>query len=209
MLLLPAVAAAETAYVTDQFEITMRTGTSTQNAIVRMLPSGLRLEVLERDPESGYVRVTTPQGTEGWVLERYLMPEPAARSQLAAMEERLQEARTARRSAEEALRAVTTERDELARQLEQTEEASTDLAAELRQVREASAEVLSIQSQNRTLSTQVEELEAAVSRLETANRQLGSRATRDWFVAGAGVLLVGLVLGIVIPRIRWRRRSEW
>jgi SH3 domain protein len=81
-LLLPVAAFAESAWVTDQFEITLRSGPSTSNAIQLMLSSGSRLEVLERDPDSGYSRVRTQGGTEGWVLTRYLMNEASAREQL-------------------------------------------------------------------------------------------------------------------------------
>ena len=38
--LIPSVVVAEDGYVTDQFEVTMRSGPSTQNTILRMLPSG-------------------------------------------------------------------------------------------------------------------------------------------------------------------------
>ena len=74
---------AETAYVVDEFEITMRSGKSTGHQITAMLNSGEALEVLERDPDAGYARVRTESGREGWVLLRSLSPEPAARAQLA------------------------------------------------------------------------------------------------------------------------------
>ena len=88
-LLLAGAAGAETAWVSDQFEITLRSGPSTSNAIERMLNSGTRLEILETDPESGYSRVRTSGGTEGYVLTRYLMNEPAAREQLASLTNQL------------------------------------------------------------------------------------------------------------------------
>ena len=77
-----AAAFAAPAWVSDQFEITLRSGPSTSNSIQLMIDSGLRLEVLERDADSGYSKVRTPGGTEGWVLSRYLMSEPSAREQL-------------------------------------------------------------------------------------------------------------------------------
>jgi SH3 domain protein len=81
---------AQTRYVSDRLEVTLRTGTSTQHSIVRMLPSGTRLEVLETEPASGYARVRTADGVEGWVLSRYLMDQPAAREQLAAANRRVE-----------------------------------------------------------------------------------------------------------------------
>ena len=78
LVLLPiAQAGAQTVWVSDQFEVMLRSGPSTSNAIERMLPSGTQLEVLERNADAGYARVRTNAGTEGWVLSRYLMSEPS------------------------------------------------------------------------------------------------------------------------------------
>ena len=79
LLLLTSAASAQPRYVSDRLEVTLRTGTSTQHSIIRMVPSGARVEVLETDGASGYSRVRAADGTEGWVLTRYLMEEPAAR----------------------------------------------------------------------------------------------------------------------------------
>jgi len=87
-LMLAVPAWAEPAYVTDRFEITLRTGPGTQHKILKMLPSGTRLQVLERNDE-GYVRVRSEDGVEGWVLARYLQEEPVARERLAQAQARL------------------------------------------------------------------------------------------------------------------------
>ena len=63
-------AGAQSAWVSDQFEVTLRSGPSTSNAIERMLPSGTEVEILERNTELGYARVRTQAGTEGWMLLR-------------------------------------------------------------------------------------------------------------------------------------------
>src|SRR4029453_15472126 len=73
----------ETLYVSDQFEVPPRTGMTTEHAILRMLPSGTAVEMLETNKEQGYTRVRTASGVEGYMLSRYLMPGPAARDQLA------------------------------------------------------------------------------------------------------------------------------
>ena len=83
--ILADVALAQSAWVSDEFEVTLRTGPSTSNAIQLMVGSGTELEILEQDEEAGYARVRTNGGTEGWVLSRYLMTEPSAREQLATV----------------------------------------------------------------------------------------------------------------------------
>ena len=80
---------AQSAWVSDEFEVTLRTGPSTSNAIELMVSSGTELEVLEQDPESGYTRVRTGGGTEGWVLTRSLMDEPSEREKLESLTRQL------------------------------------------------------------------------------------------------------------------------
>ena len=81
-------AVAETRYVSDVLEITMRSGKGTSFGITRMLRSGTAVQVLEVDKKSGYTQVRTKSGKEGWVLSRFLMNGRAARERLAATEKK-------------------------------------------------------------------------------------------------------------------------
>lgn len=201
--------AEEAAWVTDRLEVTLRRGTGTQFAIVRMLPAGARLEVLERDAESGYTRVRTDQGVEGWVLTRYLVDQPSAREQLADMRQRLDQALAQRGSAGEMLDAMTAERNTLREERDALAAANRDLTEELAEIRAAAAEPLQMRERARVLAEENAALESRVATLSLETRDLRRSTQRDWLLAGAAVLLVGLVLGIVLPRIRWRRRSRW
>ena len=78
-LMLAGNAVAETRYVSDTLEITMRSGKGTNFGITRMLRSGTPVEVLEVDKKSGYTQVRTKSGKEGWVLSRFLINGRAAR----------------------------------------------------------------------------------------------------------------------------------
>ena len=53
LVLAASAADAQTRYVSDRLEVTLRTGTSTQHSIIRMLTSGARVEVLETDASTG------------------------------------------------------------------------------------------------------------------------------------------------------------
>jgi SH3 domain protein len=212
LLLLVCVAStalAETRYVSDRLEITLRTGTSTQYSIIRMLPSGMRLEVLERDADSGYTRVRTPDGTEGWVLARYLMEQPAARDQVAVATERATNASLRVTDLEAQLEALSAERDALQAQRDGLESELAEVSSELERIRRVSASAVELDNANRELRTRVAASEQDGTLLRAEIAELKRNTQRDWFVAGAGVLLLGLVLGLVLPRIRWRRRSGW
>jgi SH3 domain protein len=208
-LLLAGAAGAETAWVSDQFEITLRSGPSTSNAIERMLNSGTRLEILETDPESGYSRVRTSGGTEGYVLTRYLMNEPAAREQLASLTNQLTSEASRGSSLNSQLSAIRSQHDSATRQIETLEREKADLEEEVAEIKRTAANVLSINNQNKQLREQLAAEEIRVATLEQENRELSSQTTRYWIMSGALVLVVGMVLGLWLPRIRWQRRSRY
>jgi len=208
ILTVPA-AYGEPAWVSDEFEITLRTGPSTGNAIQLMLNSGMRLEVLERDPETGYSRVSTPAGTEGWVLTRYLMNEQSAREQLEILTSELTNANSRGTSLGSQLTAIKGEYDAANSRIETLEREKSAAENELAEVKRTAANVLGINEQNQLLIDQLATAEIRADTLEQENRQLASQTTRYWFLAGGMLVLLGIILGIWLPRIRWQRRSGY
>lgn len=209
LLLFPVLAAAETAWVSDEFEVLVRTGPSTSNAIEVMLSSGTELEVLERDEATGYTRVRTSGGTEGWVLTRYLMSEPSAREQLERLSSQLSTATTQGSSLTSQLDSVRSEYETAQSRIDALERDKAALESELEEIRRTAANVLSINQQNKELREQLVNADVQVESLEQENRELSGQTSRYWFMSGGLVLVVGIVLGLWLPRIRWQRRSRY
>lgn len=200
---------AAPAWVSDNFEIMLRSGPSSSNAIQLMITSGTQLDVLERDEEAGYSRVRTGGGTEGWVLSRYLMSEPPAREQLETLTSQLTSANAQGTSMSSQLEAIKGEYDSANRQIRMLETERDKLESELAEIRRTAANVLSIDSRNKELQQQLTDVEIKVSILEQENQELSSQQTRYWFLSGALVLLVGIIAGLWLPRVRWQRQSRY
>mgnify|MGYP003643819809 CR=1 FL=1 len=209
LLLLPLSALAASAWVTDEFEITLRTGPSTTNAIQMMVKSGAELEVIERDSDTGYTRVRTSGGTEGWVLTRYLMSEPSAREQLRRLTQQLTSATSQGSSLNSQLGAVRSEYDAAQKKIATLESEKASLEKELAEITRTAANVLTINEQNKDLREQVADADVRIATLEQENRELSGQTKRYWFMSGALVLVIGIILGLWLPRIRWQRRSRY
>ncbi len=196
-------------YVTDSLRLEARQGPSTNHRISRMLSSGTRVTVLEEDTETGYSRVALDDGSEVWILTRFLMNGPAARAQLAQTQENLAEEHEKARDLASQLETLGRTADEI----EQSRSAlATDkklLQTELAQIKQAAANTLAIQESNQSLGKQLEVVSMDLDTAKQRNRALKERSERDWFIAGAGVLLGGIIIGLVIPKIRWKRRRGW
>ncbi len=200
---------AETRYVTDQFEITMRNGASTSNSILKMLKSGQPVSVIEDDAATKYSLVQTPDGKQGYVLTRYLDRQPSARERLAALQkkaEKLQQTITELRKELSQSRAGQQSDSQTINQLKRELKATRD---ELENLRNATRDTVQVIEQNRTLQERITRLETDKQALEEENRTYKDSTAMDWFVRGAGVSLLAFLIGILVTRIRWRKRDSW
>jgi SH3 domain protein len=204
------LAQAQTRYVSDRTVVELRRGPSTEYLILRNLEAGERVEVLEQDEAAGYSRVRVgDQGTEGWILTRYLTSEPIARERLVVAERTLAAAR-------ERVTVLEAQTAELSRDLaatrtdlEQSRTSHGAVSRELADIRTASANVVEIRDQNTSLQQRLEQRDREVAQLTAANARLTARNNQNWFVVGAAVLLAGIVIGLVAPSLRRKRRSDW
>jgi len=209
-LILPILVQAQNMqYVSDQLIITLRTGQGSQYQILKTLPSGTRLEVLEIGEDTGYTKVRVADGMEGWVLSRYLTPEPIAKEKLAVTESKLQRLLEQKNTLKEELvnlkkssADLEAERNAL---LSQTDSAN----AELERLNQVAAQPILLDKQNRELKQQNVSLEKELQLIQQENQVLKDRSQREWFIAGAGVLLGGMLLGLILPKLRWRKKSGW
>ena len=208
-LLAAGVAAGQSAWVSDEFEVTLRTGPSTSNAIELMVSSGTRLEVMEQDADSGYSRVRTQGGTEGWVLTRYLMDEPSAREQLQNLTTQLTDAAAEGDSLGSQLVAIRTEYDSATRRIADLEGENARLQREMDEISSKAANTLAIDRQNQELQQKLTDAEIQVNVLEQEKDRLTGQSNRTWFVTGAAVIFVGVLVGLILPRMNFRRKSRY
>jgi SH3 domain protein len=199
---------AQSAWVSDEFEVTLRTGPSTSNAIELMVSSGTRLEILEEDAEAGYTRVRTAGGTEGWVLDRYLMGEPSAREQLETLSQQLTNANEEGASMGSQLGAIRDEYESANDTIRQLESDNAELQSQVDEISSKAANTLAIDRQNQELQQKLTDAEIQVNVLEQEKERLASQSSRNWFMTGSAVLVVGVLLGLILPRMKFQRRSR-
>jgi SH3 domain protein len=210
VLLLQITAYAQTRYVSDRTIVELRRGPSTEYLILRNLEAGEQVQVLEQDEAAGYSRVrVTDQGTEGWILTRFLTAEPIARARLAAAERGLAAARERVTALEAQAAGLTAELATTRSELEQARESHGTASQELADIRTAAANVVEIRDQNTRLQQRLVQRDREVEELTADNSRLAARNNQNWFVVGAAVLLAGIVVGLIAPSLRRRRRSDW
>jgi len=201
---------AETQYVTDRLEVTLRTGESTRYRILRMLPSGTPLEILSINKATNYARVRLEDGSTGYVLLHEIQQEPVARTRVAELEAQLAELQQKPDALAAQLSRLQAEHAALSSENQNLRENKQRLEQELATIRRASANILDITNDRDQLRIQVSELTREQADLQQQNRDLLNQSHQRWFLIGAGVVSGGILIGLILPHLRLRRRrSSW
>ncbi len=190
-----------TRYVTDELRISLRSGAGNQYRIIRVIGTGTALETLETEGEWARVRVG---GDTGWVRTQYLTDQPVAADRLASAQSQLSQAQERVGELESAL-------NETRQELESTRSRAETLATENEELQSKlsdAAEGLELSEENARLRENSNDLERRVRELDHQLTQATAREEREWFITGAGVLFAGLLSGLVVTRIPWRRRNR-
>ncbi|MBF0218201.1 MAG: TIGR04211 family SH3 domain-containing protein [Gammaproteobacteria bacterium] len=210
LLLFPFTVVAEQRYVTDQFEITLRTGEDNSYRILRMLPSGESLDLLEERTATGYSRVRTKAGQEGYVLTRELLKEPVARQRLAAVEAKLADLQASPDVMLGRFNALQERYQQLEERHNALDKEYSRIVTEYDTLLNSSQNLLDLTAGRDRLQGQVEELQSELNTQQQLNASLNKQTLQNWFLIGAGVLFAGILLGVLLPRLQWgRKRSNW
>ena len=205
VLLVVGAAHAQPAYVTDVFEITLRSGPTNSNKILKMLPSSTPVEVLRTDKDWSLVRA---DGVEGWVLARYLTRTAPAALQVERFAKENETLRAKMAAMTEKTSATAGENQAL---LDRLNRAETELAslqqryAELEQGSKAYVDLK--RAHDELLALQAETAQRAEA-LEMKNKDLSGDTQFRWFLTGAGVVGASLLLGLALGRMQRKKTSR-
>lgn len=206
------VSLAATRYVSDELRITMRSGPSTQNQIIKVLNSGDRLEMLKEQEvnQHDYALVRTSDGKEGWVLTQYLTDTPIARTQIATIKQKLAALQDSNDRLKKELAELKSLSNETLSTKSTLEKSLAETSAELNHIKDISSHALQLDMENKQLSLQLAQLKNEYKLSKTENAALKDRSDREWFIKGAIVVIGSMLFGILLTRIRWqKRRSSW
>lgn len=181
LLLLPVLAAAETAYVTDTLQLGLHRAEDTSDRPFRSLDSGQEVEILSRT--TYYAHVQLPDGTQGYVKAGFLVNDKPAKL---------------------IVEQTIAERDRIARELEEARQAFAAPAATIDTLRQQAADL-----ENRLAASEAEVTELREENDSLRNRQEQYKYSMplQWVAGATGVCLIGgILLGLWWVDSRSRKR---
>jgi len=208
-ILFSSASLAKTAYVSDELEIMVRSGKSASHRIIATLKSGARLNIIEQDKQSGYSKVALSATKEGWVLTRLLRNIPSAKSRLAKAEKALADFKEKFSASSEQLNLLGKQKSGLDSEASQLKEANIKLSRELSELQKTASNAVQILEERNQLQQRVVSIEREFESLKRETDTLKNSNAQDWFLVGSGVLLLGIFLGFILPKLSWRKKSSW
>ena len=214
--LLPSQLRAESQYVIPSAEIPIRRGQGTEYRIVALVSDGTRVEVVERGESYSLVRLDNDK--EGWILTRFLSDTPPLTQVVEQLTRENEALKLLQQQSEEKLvvqeQQSSQRLDELSQTLMETDEAlraaqaeKAALAASFEKLRKDTANVIEIKQELTDVAAENKAIKEKLSVLARENEELKNDEKINWFLAGGGVLLLGIIIGKITSRSRKRKPS--
>jgi len=194
------------AYVTDTFEITLRTGPTTENKIIAMLASGQAVEVLETQGDWNLVRMVDG-AKEGWVFSKYLITRPPWSLQARNLREENAALQAKLVNLEGVYSEAQRQKEDLASELQKKTRVLEEIQASYEKLKQGAEGFLKLRRTNAMNEAALENARLHLENLRKEVEQLRSSQMTRWFATGALVLLCGLLLGIMVGRQQKKRKS--
>lgn len=212
---------AKTLYVVDQIVVNLRDSAQGSANTIAYLKTDTPVELLEEVQE--YYKVKTSNGEIGFIRKNFLTTETPKeliikqlrqengrlKSTIEKLEKRYEETFS---NEEDIVKKLNNELQELQSQNQNLLKSLNESNQQLIEVTQAhetlienSQNVVEITQERNELKTRHTELSNSVERLTNESNELKQKQTIRWFLAGAGVLFLGWILGKLS---RQRRRSS-
>jgi SH3 domain protein len=199
---------AKTVYVTDSMKFTLRSSENNRSKILKMLPSGTALTLISENSKTYYSKVRTKSGVEGYILTRHTLNKPinswylteankkleALEKESAAMKKELDQLKGNNSETLTSNQSLTTERDKLSKDLNDLRQTAAN-AVQLKHDRDESRKkIISLSNELKGVSHE--------------NQMLKDSANQDWFLYGGILSLFGVILGFILPKLSWHRKTN-
>ena len=204
LVLLPAVVHAEKKYINDLLEITLRTGQGIDHKIIEIVKSGQMVEVIK--PGNQWTKIRQLNGTEGWVVSRFLTSNKPNILLLKELQEKYEAIMIRTDSQLEEIAKLQEDNKELRSKLTVSAKTLNDLNNSYETLKKGSGDFLQLKSNYKKATAQLTKQKQKIQKYDDELSKLEKRQIFRWIFTGAGILFLGFLIGL--SGKRQRRRSS-
>ena len=207
-LLLATTLSARTMYVSDTFEIVVRSEKNSESGrnIIKLLPTGTAVEVMSMD--DSWATIQLSDGRTGYTLKRYLLSRLPYKMMADQLQEQVEEQQQRLVTLTEQLTTLQEEHQRLQGSSRGQEAQLTDITQKYEQLRQGASQFLQLKAEHTHLTQAYQQSQQQLTELQDSHLVLKKSRNLSWFLSGAGVMLAGWIIGMITERFRGRRRRQ-
>lgn len=213
LITLGSAQAEDILYIADDTNLAVRKTASSYGEVIKVLPTGTSVTDIG-EPKNGFTKIRLNDGSEGYIKTKYTKKEPpkydaqdVAGETIATLQKQIGTLKEELKKTTDAITPGTPLAKSLEAELEQQKNELKELKSadvgRLKKERDQYKEDFVTSEQ--ALSTSRQELEQLKRDYET----LEKTSSQDGLIYGGALVIIGLFLGFILPKISWRRRSSW
>ena len=187
-------------YINDSMKITMRTGPATDRKIIALLAVGQEVEILKAEDEWTMVRLSN--GKEGWVISRFLTDQTPDSIVLETLKKNYSALQAKAASLMEENKMLKDENGKLSNDLGATQKKEKNLSTDYETLKRESKKFLELQEKYKESTSKLAEQTQKADKYEDELTKLLWNKNIKWFLSGAGVLILGFIIGFSTKRQR-------
>ena len=193
---------AETKYVVEEFEITMRTGPDQANKIIALIPSGRRVEVVT--PGEEWTEVMLANGKQGWVLTRYLTDEMPNELKFERLQQQYDRLLNEKKNLDQNATELGSAKNELSTELSQTKAQLAELTKAHEALKKGSADYIDLKKNYDKTAKELSELRSHSEKIESELNRVSNNQVYQGMLYGGGLLAVGFIVGFIVKKPKRR-----
>jgi len=206
-----ASANAESRWVSDVLYVPLRSGKGNSFRILnRGLKTGLELTFVSEDTEEGWTEVRTVSGELGWIRSQYLIDTKPAAIQLATAQKNIERLSRERTKYKEQAKKARSELKSASGDVKTRQKTNADLQQQFNDLKVISGDAVALHARHQSLLHNHKIMETELDVIKSENDRLRDDRTMTFFLYGAGSVLLGVFITLVVPSLRRKKSySEW
>jgi SH3 domain protein len=202
LMLVATTGAAETKYVTEDLNITLRTGPGTDRKIIAFPNAGEPLEIIT--PGEEYTEVMTRGGKQGFVLTRFLTDKEPSSVLLARLEQKYSQLKDKYDELQQKSTQLSGNSKDLSAELDKTRKELEQLTAAYDTLKSGAKEYLQLKSKYDKSVKEATEARARADKVDKELQQLYSSEINTGILYGGGLIVLGFITGFIVKRPKRR-----
>ena len=194
-----AQVSADSKYISEEFEVTLRTGPAGDRKIIALIPTGKQVEVVQSGEEWSEV---SWGDKKGWVQSRFLTDQEAKAMLLSELQNKHAEIAAQNEELKQKVAVLSSENIQLGNELKEAKGDLGSLSSAHATLKNESADFLKLKADYEKAVQEMNEARTKAEKIESDYNKIANSDFNRGLIYGGGLLVFGFIFGFILKRPR-------